>query len=182
MSHYSTGTGVCNGKQAGISTNRSAPGASGGGGVPKSGLEGVGGVEVVDGVAGLGAHPLVVDEGVDDLAEVAGGVDAPGIEDEQGEPAVLFDRDLPQALAESLPRDVAALATHVADRVAQPVVDEPVGGRVVPPVLLGNVLKAALHKFMIYDLRFMIWQASLCHPRAEPALDPIGGGGPLRSR
>ena len=43
--------------------------------------EGVDVVEVVDGVGGLGAHPLICDHKVDDLAEVASGTYAPASQD-----------------------------------------------------------------------------------------------------
>lgn len=87
----------------------------------------------------------MVDQGVDDLPEITGGLDTPGVQDQQGEPAVLFDGHLAQALTQCLAADVVRLVRDVADRVAEPFVDELVGLGAVSPVCFRDVFEALFH-------------------------------------
>jgi len=92
-------------------------------------------VEVVDCVGWLCFHPVVPDEEIDDFAEVTGGFDPPGIEDERGEHTPFFECEESQAFAEGLARDMAWLACgEVSDGVAKTLVNEPHGLWVISAV------------------------------------------------
>ena len=93
-------------------------------------------VEVVDCVGWLCFHPVVPDEEINHFAEVAGGFDVPGVEDEHSEQAPFFERELAESFAEGLARDVTRLAGGFADGVAEAFVNEPHGLWVVSVVLL----------------------------------------------
>ena len=107
---------------------------------PEAGFEGgfevVNVVKVVDGVGGLGLHPVVPDEEVNDFAEVAGGFDVPGVEDEHSEQAPFFECEQAKSFAEGLACDVAWLTGGFSDGVAEAFVNESYGLWVVSVVLL----------------------------------------------
>ncbi len=113
--------------------------------VSEDGLEIVDAGEVVDRIGRLGAHPFVVDEGVDDFAEVARGLDLPGAQHEPGEAAVLFEGHQPQTLTQRLAADVATFLHDVLDGVLQTFVHESEGGGTVPPVGSGNFVEITFH-------------------------------------
>jgi hypothetical protein len=100
----------------------------------EGGFEVVNVVKVVDGVGGLGLHPVVPDEQIYDFAEVAGGFDSPGVEDEHSEQAPFFERELAKSFAEGLTRDVARLAGGFSNCVAEAFVNESYGLWVVSAV------------------------------------------------
>jgi hypothetical protein len=58
----------------------------------EDGLEIVNVAEVLDGIGGLGAHPFVFYQQIDDFAEVACRFDVPVIEHEHCESAPFFNR------------------------------------------------------------------------------------------
>ena len=92
-------------------------------------------VEVIDCVGWLCFHPVVPDEQIDDFAEVAGGFDPPGIEDERGEHTPFFERELAEAFAEGLARDMSGLTCgEFSDGVTEALVNETHGLWVVSAV------------------------------------------------
>jgi len=108
---------------------------------PEAGFEGgfevVNIVKIVDGVGGLGLHPVVPDKEIDDFAEITGGFDVPGVEDEHSEQAPFFERELAKSFAEGLARDVSGLTSDdFADGEAEAFVNESYGFWVVSAVLL----------------------------------------------
>ena len=107
---------------------------------PETGFEGgfevVNIVKVIDGVGGLGLHPVVPDEEINNFAEITGGFDSPGVEDEHSEQAPFFERELAESFAEGLARDVARLTGGFSDGEAEAFVNESNSFWVVSAVLL----------------------------------------------
>jgi len=102
----------------------------------EGGFEVVNVVKVVDGVGGLGLHPVVPDEEVNDFAEITGGFDSPGVEDEHSEQTPFFEREQAKSFAEGLACDVARLTGGFSDGEAETFVNESHCFLVVSVVLL----------------------------------------------
>src|SRR5262249_5156387 len=117
----------------------SRPWGSFGLGLPGAGVDAEGVAEVVDVVEVLDAvgirpaHELRADEVEDDVSEVAGAGDAPGLEDDGREAAELLEGQVADALQE-LPAGHMPLPLEVPHRVIQRLIDEAVGVEGVPAV------------------------------------------------
>lgn len=69
-------------------------------------LEAVDVIKVFDRIGWLGAHPFVLDQRIDYLAEIAGRPDVPAIEYQFREPAPFFQGQFLQTFAKDLTTDV----------------------------------------------------------------------------